>query len=99
MKKLVLFVFALMLTISINAQKKTFEGAIKHAGLTQVETQNVMKSYNKKVKAIKAIRKEKLSKEDENAKIKEAKKTSTAEIKALISKEKQKAMNLYWQKK
>ena len=99
MKKLILLAFALMLTITINAQKKNFAGAIAHAHLTKVEAEKVTEINNEKVKVITAIRKEKLSKEEEKAKIKEAKKASSAKIKSLIGKEKFKAMNTYWKKK
>jgi hypothetical protein len=98
MKKLILFVFALMLTISINAQKKNFAGSLKHAGLTKVETKKALEINDEKVKVIKAIKQEELPKEMEKEKIKAAKKASSAKIKTLIGKEKYKAINNYWKK-
>lgn len=99
MKKFILFVFALMLTISVSAQeKKTFEGAIAHAGLTKTETTKALEINTEKMVAIKAIKKEKLSKEDEKSKIKEVKKASSEKIKALVGKDKFKAINAYWKK-
>jgi ABC-type uncharacterized transport system YnjBCD substrate-binding protein len=102
MKKLTLLIFALFLAISVSTQaqeKKTFEGAVAAAGLTVQETVKVTAINQEKLDAIKVIKKQKLGKEVENKKLKEAKQASTNKIKALIGKDKFKAMNAYWKKK
>ncbi len=99
MKKLVLFIFALMLSISISAQeKKTFEGAIAQAGLTKAETVKAMEIQKEKMAKLKVIRKEDLTKEEKKEKMKEVRKASSAKLRKLLGKEKMKAINLYWKK-
>lgn len=99
MKKLALLFFALLLTLSVSAQeKKNFAGALAHAELTKQETVKATAINNKKIAKMKAIKKEKLNKNAEKAKIKEVKKASSEKIKALIGNKKFKAMHAYWKK-
>lgn len=99
MKKIVLLVFAMILTLSISAQeKKSFEGAIEHAGLTEKEKQEVMVIQKEKQSAIKAIKKEGLEKAEEKEKIAEVRKESGTKMRAIVGKEKYRAMNAYWKK-
>lgn len=100
MKKLVFLFFALLLTVSVSAQeKKSFAGALASAGLTKQETTKAMAINKEKMTQIKAIKKQKLVKDVQKAKIQEVKKASSAKIKALVGKEKYKAINAYWKKK
>lgn len=102
MKKLTLLLFGMFLAFSLSTQaqaKKSLEGALKHAALTQQETVKVLAIQKEKSKEIKAIRKEKLEKEAESTKIKAVKKAASAKIRKIIGKEKVKAINEYWKKK
>ncbi|MGY6650404.1 hypothetical protein [Wenyingzhuangia sp. IMCC45574] len=99
MKKL-LFVFALLLAVSVNAQeKKTFKGAMEHAGLTQEEKTQALVINKEKQAKLKEIKKSDLSKEEKKAKIKAVRQESNKKIKAVVGKEKLKALNQYWKKK
>lgn len=99
MKKL-LFVFALILAVSVNAQeKKTFKGAMEHAGLTQTEKTEALTINKEKVAKLKEIKKSDLSKEEKKAKMKEVRQEANKKIKAVVGKEKAKALNQYWRKK
>ncbi|MEC3907264.1 hypothetical protein VOI54_09540 [Tamlana sp. 2201CG12-4] len=99
MKQLVLLIFALFLTISVNAQeKKTFEGAVAHAELSKEETTKVIAINKEKITAIRVVRKKKLDKETEKTEIKALKQESNKKIKAIIGKEKFKIMQSYWKK-
>jgi len=102
MKKLVLVVFALFLAVSVNAQqkeKKTFEGAVVAANLTEKEASKVKVLADERTEAVKAIKAQKLDKEVTKEKIKEVKEANYAKLKEVLDKEKLKAWSQYWKKK
>ncbi|WP_010135332.1 hypothetical protein [Ochrovirga pacifica] len=98
MKKLVM-VIAFFMAITVNAQeKKTFKGAIEHAGLTQEEKTKVLAINKEKQAELKEIRKSDLDQEAKKAKMKDVRQAYAKKFKDVIGKEKNKAMNQYWKK-
>ncbi|WP_303315751.1 hypothetical protein Q4Q34_14215 [Flavivirga abyssicola] len=99
MKKIGFLIFALLLTISISAQeKKTFEGAMAFAELTEQETIKVTEMKKERVAKTNAIKKQKMDKATEKTKIQEIRNKYKEDVKAFLGKEKFKKMNNYWKK-
>ncbi|TXE08081.1 hypothetical protein FUA26_12155 [Seonamhaeicola algicola] len=99
MKKILLLVFALFITVAVSAQeKKTFEAAVEYAKLDKNEATKVLAIHNERTASIKAIKKQKLDKETEKEKIKAVRQEASKKIKAIIGKEKMKELNAYWKK-
>ncbi|NIJ44573.1 flagellar biosynthesis protein FliP [Wenyingzhuangia heitensis] len=98
MKKL-LFVFALLLTVTMSAQeKKSFKGALEAANLTEVEMTKAMEIQKEKTTALKEVKESDLDAVAKKAKVKEIKQEAGKKLRAAIGKEKTKAMNQYWKK-
>lgn len=101
MKKVTQLFFALFLFVAVSGfsqEKKTFKGAMEHANFTEQETIEATKINKEKSKEIKAIRSQKLPKEQEKEQIKAVKQKTTQKIKKVVGPEKMKAMNSYWKK-
>ncbi|NJB82393.1 hypothetical protein [Wenyingzhuangia aestuarii] len=99
MKKLV-FIFALFLALAVNAQeKKSYKGALEHAGLTPIEMTKAMEIQKEKVAAFKELKSSDLDAEAQKAKKKEINKAANKKLRTLIGPEKTKAIQQYWKKK
>lgn len=99
MKKMMFLMITLFLAYSVNSQnsdKKTFEASMEFAKLSKTEIAKITPLNKEKVESIQAIRKQKLSKDDQKVKIKEIKKATGKKIIELIGKKKYSQMMKYW---
>jgi len=95
MKK-ILFIFALFLSMTMSAQEKvTFEDALKHVGVSDAQTTEVMAIANEKKAATKEIKNSGLDKAAQKVKKKELNKATNKKIEAIVGKEKYKAAKAY----
>lgn len=99
MKKLLVVLVAMLMTVAINAQaKKSIDDFAKKAGVSKEQVMQIKALTKEKSAAVKAIKAKKLDKATTKAKIKALNKATRPKIEKILGKEKMKEFNAYWKK-